>query len=83
MNIVKEERDYLQNLWEKEVKNAEEKAEKLNEKECEHMCHLPETDSYSGYVESATKRSHPNGGFYKRTYYNNSRNQSRKRDPLA
>ena len=78
---VKEERDYLQKLWEKEVKNAEEKAEKLNEKECEYMCHLPETDSYSGYVKSATTQSHPNGGFYKKTYYRNSKNQSRQSRP--
>ena len=56
---------------EKEVKAAEEKTDRLNEKELEFLNTLPETDPYDGYVEEAVNRSHNNGGFYKRHYYRN------------
>lgn len=63
--------DRLKKLWDKEVKIAEEKTDRLNEKELEFLSKLPETDPYDGYVEEAVNGRHHNGGFYKRNYYRN------------
>ena len=82
---VVHERDCLINLWKTEVTTAEQKGESLNDKELDFMCKLPETDSYSGYVQSVTHTSRRQGGFYKKRYYSrNSRNSNwnrSQRDP--
>ena len=75
-------RERLSNLWKQEVSVAEEKAEKLNEKELDFLGKLPETDPYNGFVQAATNSRNHNGGFYKRNFYNRNSSSSVQDRPL-
>ena len=81
---VPHERTYLTKLWQEEVQTSEHKAEKQNDRELDELSTLQASDPYSGYVQSATSESHPNGGFYKRRYYSNRQqgNRSQRNSPF-
>ena len=84
---IKQERDILTKKWKDEVATAEKKAEDLNVKELKHMCDLPTSDPYSGFV-AASREPQQNGGFYKRNYYRSTytnrshQNRSQQRGPF-
>lgn len=69
LHNIEEEKSMLLTKWESEIKNAEEKANNMNDSELEFMKNMPQTDPYSGYVESVSESRPNNRGFYKRHYY--------------